>query len=147
MGNGFELLLADDDQDDCLFFEEALHELSVSAGLTTVNNGEALLKLLSENNRKLPNALFLDLNMPRKNGADCLVEIRQCNNLKELPIIIYSTSYNPEIANMLFEQGANYYIRKPKTFSNLKKVILRAIELVKGEHNRPPTKDLFLIQP
>ena len=146
MNKGFELLLADDDQDDCLCFEDALSELSVQAELTTINNGEALLSLLSTKD-ELPDALFLDLNMPRKNGADCLAEIRKSEKFKDLPVIIYSTSYQPEIAMQLFEQGANYYIRKPKVFASLKKVIHRAILLIQERSGLPPEKDLFLIKP
>ena len=60
------LLLADDDSDDCFFFKEALEELTISAKLTTVNDGVQLMKLLSTTGTPLPDALFLDLNMPRK---------------------------------------------------------------------------------
>ncbi|MBC8110037.1 MAG: response regulator [Verrucomicrobia bacterium] len=86
------LLLADDDKDDRFFFEEALEELQVSIHLTTVNDGEQLTQLLIQQMTKLPNqlpdVLFLDLNMPRKNGFECLAEIKRTKKLQHLPVII-----------------------------------------------------------
>ena len=66
------LLLGDVDKDDCLFFEEALEELTLSTRLTTVHNGEQLMQLLAKKTEQLPHVLFLDLNIPRKNGLECL---------------------------------------------------------------------------
>ena len=63
------ILLADDDIDDISFFDKALKELPVSVNLTTVNDGHQLMNYLSENLEHLPDVLFLDLNMPRKNGG------------------------------------------------------------------------------
>ena len=85
--------LADDDIDDRSFFEKALKEVSISNHLTTVNDGEHLMKYLADNLEQLPNILFLDLNMPRKNGFECLVEIRENEKLKDLSVVIFSTSY------------------------------------------------------
>ena len=60
------LLLADDDTDDCIFFKAALEKLSLSTHLTTVHDGEQLMRLLLKETYELPHVLFLDLNMPRK---------------------------------------------------------------------------------
>ncbi|MVM38046.1 response regulator [Spirosoma sp. HMF3257] len=64
--NQWHLLLADDDEDDCLFFKEALSRLPIASDLTTVQDGEQLMQLLTNRADPLPDALFLDLNMPRK---------------------------------------------------------------------------------
>jgi len=61
-----KILLADDDIDDCFFFEKALEELQLSTHLTIVHDGQQLMNYLSENSKNLPDVLFLDLNMPRK---------------------------------------------------------------------------------
>jgi CheY-like chemotaxis protein len=66
------ILLADDDTDDCFFFEKALREISITTQLTSVSDGERLMDHLSKNLGKLPDVLFLDLNMPRKSGFECL---------------------------------------------------------------------------
>ena len=139
-----KILLADDDKDDCLFFKEALEELTLNAELTTVNDGEQLMQHLETITGNLPHALFLDLNMPRKNGFDCLIEIKNHSVLKHIPVIIHSTSYIEEKANELFNGGAHYYICKPSNFEELKNVVHKAIMLV-TENNAQVTKDYFLI--
>lgn len=133
------ILLADDDKDDRFLFREALSELPVSADLVTVHDGEELMDYLTEHSNKLPNILFLDLNMPRKNGFECLTEIRQKDELKDLPVIMFSTSYprdmhyERDMMNLLYKIGANDYIRKPDDFTQLKEVIYHALTVTKDK--------------
>lgn len=143
----YNLLLADDDLDDCLFFKEALEELPVDAFLSTVNDGVQLMDFLSTNSGNLPDTLFLDLNMPRKSGIECLSEIKVMDELKNLPIIIFSTSLDLDVVDSLYAKGANYYIRKPGEFSALKKVILEAINLTKKANFKHPKRDEFILLP
>ena len=83
MQNALYILLADDDEDDCAFFKEALDELLLSVSLVTVNDGVQLMDFLSDNPlKRLPDILFLDLNMPRKSGFECLAEIKEIDKLK-----------------------------------------------------------------
>jgi CheY-like chemotaxis protein len=124
-----QILLADDDKDDCFLFREALSELPVATNLVTVHDGEQLMSYLMEHQSKLPNVLFLDLNMPRKNGFECLTEIKHTDVLKDLPVIMFSTSYprdmgyEQDIIKVLYNIGAQDYIRKPEDFNKLKQVI------------------------
>lgn len=142
------LLLADDDEDDCLFFKEALDELSLPVTLATVNDGVELMGHLDVNTAdNLPDILFLDLNMPRKNGYECLAEIKEIEELKELPVIIFSTSLDSEIVNLMYEKGAVFYIRKPGDFSKLKKVIGEALAKVSENNFRQPAREQFILQP
>ncbi|HMT27895.1 MAG TPA: response regulator [Bacteroidia bacterium] len=124
------ILLADDDKDDCMFFKEALDEIDLTTHLTTVYDGEQLMQHLQTRHLQLPDMLFLDLNMPLKNGFACLEEIKQNEKLKSLPVIIFSTSYEEKIANQLHLAGAQHYICKPADFPLLKKVIQQAIILI-----------------
>src|ERR1035437_9311690 len=101
------ILLADDDTDDCNFFKKALEELSLSTHLTTVHDGEELMSYLSENSEHLPHVLFLDINMPRKNGLECLAEIKQNEKLKDIPVVMFSTSNSWDKISELFKTGAN----------------------------------------
>ena len=140
----FNLVLADDDMDDCIFFQEALEELPYTTELTTVKDGVELMQLLTEKSDTLPDALYLDLNMPRKTGFECLIEIKQNDKLKRLPVIIFSTSFNPEAVKRLHEQGANYYIRKPSDFSDLKKIISLSLDLL-SQDNPQTTTENFVI--
>ncbi len=139
------ILLADDDQDDCLFFKEALNELLISTHLTTVHDGEQLMHLLINETFELPDVLFLDLNMPRKNGFECLSEIKQSKKLKLLTVIIFSTSFEQEVVNLLYKNGAQYFIRKPSEFSQFKKIIQQSLELVMLGNIAQSTKDTFVI--
>ena len=125
------ILLADDDKDDCLFFKEAIEELPFATSLAIVHDGDQLMEHLENVSAQLPHVLFLDLNMPRKNGFECLEEIKKHAILKHLPIIVYSTSYDIEKINQLYKTGANHYICKPTDFEELKKVVYDAIVLVK----------------
>jgi CheY-like chemotaxis protein len=140
------LLLADDDADDCLFFREALEELPVSSSLKTVYDGEELMIWLSKCHDNLPDALFLDLNMPRKSGFECLAEIKLIAELKNLPIIIFSTSMDMDVIDTLYNNGAHYYLRKPGDFSKLKKVINDVILLLSSAGIMQPSKDKFILQ-
>src|ERR1700722_8240565 len=103
-----QVLLVDDDIDDCSLFAEVLRELPLLTQLSIVNNSEQLLQTLLKL-VVLPSALFLDLNMPRKNGVECINEIKAHDKLKNLPIIVYSTSLEPSVINQLYDKGASFY--------------------------------------
>ena len=141
----FNILLADDDTDDCIFFKEALDELPLSTQLTTVYDGEQLMHLLTQNTGKLPNVVFLDINMPRKKGCQCLYEIKRDDKLKQLPVVVFSTSFDKETVNQMYENGAHYYLRKPNSFSKLKEVISQALTNIEKFNFSQPPKDNFII--
>jgi len=138
------ILLADDDKDDCLLFEEALKELPLLTDLTCVHNGEELMDLLKKAD-KLPHILFLDLNMPRKNGFACLTEIKKSENLKNLPVVILSTSFEQNNINLLYKNGAQLCLRKPNEFAVLKNLIFQAITLSEARNFSQPPKEEFLL--
>ena len=139
-----QLLLADDDEDDCLFFKDALNELPVSATLTTVPDGEQLMELLTRTTAPLPDILFLDLNMPRKNGYECLLEIRNSDASKQLPVVILSTAFDRETADWLYKHGATHCLRKPSSHSELKAQIQQALTLIARKTRSPSTEDDFV---
>lgn len=138
------ILLADDDIDDRNFFKEALDGLQQHTSLTTVNDGEQLMNLLHTNGQ-LPDIIFLDINMPRKNGFECLAEIKRNDKLKVLPIIIFTTTFDQEVVSRLYRNGAHYFICKPAIFSGLKKVIQQALILMDGEVKAQPSKEDFVL--
>jgi PleD family two-component response regulator len=139
------ILLADDDIDDSLLFEEALNELLLPTRLTLMNDGEQLMFHLANNATELPQVIFLDLNLPRKNGFECLTEIKESQRLKHLRVIIYSTSAEPDYVNLLFENGAYHYIRKPAEFSQLKRVLEQALQMIDRKDILQPAKEKFII--
>jgi CheY-like chemotaxis protein len=123
------VLLADDDIDDCNFFKKALDALPMPTQLTTVHDGEELMKALNGETGELPHVVFLDINMPRKNGFECLAELKQSDRLKDLPVIMFSTSNSREAMTKLFKTGADVYIRKPGNFEQLKELIHHALPM------------------
>ena len=135
------ILLADDDMDDRIFFDKALREIPVVTRLSTVNNGEQLMEWLVANADRLPDVLFLDLSMPRKTGFECLAEIKENEKLKELTVIMLTTSFTrgieleDNLKGTLTRMGAEAYIRKPNDFHDLKQVIHQALIKVEEKIN------------
>ncbi len=139
------ILLADDDEDDCIFFRDALQEIRVKTNLTLVNDGEQLMKYLGNEDNRVPDLVFLDLNMPFINGIDCLIDIRKKSRLKDLAIAIYSTSSSNENVEEAFINGANIYIQKPNDFSVLKIILEHVITLNWQYHTSGLKKENFLL--
>ena len=121
------ILFADDDKDDCLFIKEALEELELTTHLTTVHNGKQRMLLLGKISNVFYNILFLDLNMPRKNGIECLEVIKRIEKVKSLPVFVFSTPHDKSVAERLNKLAAQYYISKPSSYSDLKKIIQHAL--------------------
>ena len=138
--------IVDDDIDDQDLFIEAVNEVDDSIECMSASNCEEALDLLKNKKIGMPDMIFLDLNMPRKSGFECLTEIKLIDKLKDLPVIIFSTSLDMSIVDILFERGAFFYIQKPGDFSKLKKVILDALTITRNMVNQP-TRDNFILQP
>ena len=120
------IILAEDDEDDSQFFEEALRSIDDPPSLTKARDGVELTDLLKDS-AKLPDLIFLDLNMPRKNGAQCLSEIRAEKDLQHLPVVVLSTSNSKNIIDSMYHSGANLYIQKPDDFNIWKKVLAKVL--------------------
>ncbi|HMJ70406.1 MAG TPA: response regulator [Cyclobacteriaceae bacterium] len=141
------IFLADDDADDRDFFADALKEVKMETELITANDGMELMSSLDEKVTvpPPPHVIFLDLNMPRKNGYECLKEIRETDKLKNIPVVVFSTSENKHAIDTAYDLGANCYIRKPKSHE----LLIQSIETVMGldlwRHNRQLPKKEFVI--
>jgi len=127
--NNLHIMLADDDEDDRLFFKEAFEEVKIKYDITTFSDGEQLMHYLNQDDNALPDIIFLDLNMPRKSGMECLKEIRQNDRLKKISVAIYSTSSSEQDIEDTFVAGANVYIKKPNDFNMLKKVLSDVVHI------------------
>lgn len=133
------IFLADDDSDDRAMFEEVIEEIDATIQLFCAEDGMVLLQLLNTEKYPLPHLIFLDLNMPNKNGKECLDEIRKSEHLKNIPIVIYSTSSSPKDIEDTFEKGANLYVRKPSSFNELRK-ITKEVLCMDWEYHKPFVK-------
>jgi len=144
--NYINVVLADDDEDDRLFFSEAFEELKIKTRVNTFNDGVYLMDYFNSEDAVLPQVLFLDLNMPRKSGLECLKELRANEKFKDVAIAIYSTSSSEEDVENTFILGANIYIKKPSDFKNLKKVLSDVVTLNWQYHTNGLNKDNFLLR-
>jgi CheY-like chemotaxis protein len=142
----FHILLADDDEADRLLFTDAFSELKIETVVQTVNNGVQLMEYLQKKEKPLPQLLFLDLNMPRKNGLQCLMEIRSNEKLKNVSVAIYSTSNSEKDIEETFLHGANIYIHKPADFNILKQVLEKAVRTTIQYKDETMNRDNFLLR-
>ncbi|HYT60104.1 MAG TPA: response regulator [Haliangiales bacterium] len=120
------LLLADDDPDDRLLAEQALEKSRVANDLRCVEDGEELLDYLRRRGKYAdpkesprPGLILLDLNMPRKDGREALREIKGDPKLRDIPVIVLTTSKAEEDIARSYNLGVNSYITKPVKFSAL----------------------------
>ncbi|MES2544252.1 MAG: response regulator [Bacteroidota bacterium] len=143
--DSIHILIADDDEDDRTFFSEAINELKMENKLTMVDDGIALIDYLKNQDSPLPHILFLDLNMPYKNGIECLKEIRADKRFNDMSIAIYSTSSSDKDIEDTFVEGANIYIKKPNDFSKLKKVIKDVLNMNWQFHTSGLNKETFFM--
>lgn len=140
------VVLADDDEDDRLFFIEAFEELKIQTKVAIYKDGIDLMNALNQSDSVLPNILFLDLNMPMKSGLECLKEIKSNTRFKDIAIAIYSTSASEEDIEDTFVNGANVYIKKPNNFNILKKVLSDVVTMNWQYHTNGLNKDNFLLR-
>lgn len=140
------IILADDDEDDRMFFTDAFDELKINTKVQTCNDGVELMNYLNKEDSILPNVLFLDLNMPMKNGIECLHEIKADKRFDDIVIAIYSTSSSEEHIEETFICGANIYIKKPSDFNELKRVLSYVVTLNWQYHTSGLNKDNFLFR-
>lgn len=119
--------MVEDDPDDQEIFAIALQESKEDIKCVFANDGiEALRKL--EDGSFMPDYIFLDLNMPRMNGKQCLVEIKKIRRLHHIPVIIYSTSSNRAFINEAKQLGATDYFIKPSSISELTKKLAQLLK-------------------
>ena len=119
--------IADDDPDDREIFIEALHGIDKLCKCVTAFDGQEALSKLTNGIGQLPDFIFLDLNMPRMNGKQCLVEIKKNSKLRKIPVIIYSTSTDEKDIAETLELGAAFFLQKPNRFDELSRALANII--------------------
>jgi CheY-like chemotaxis protein len=138
------IILADDDEDDRFLFMEVVKELypaHPSIDVRIAEDGFELLNFLEKPGIALPELILLDLNMPLINGFECLEVLKKDLRLKDIPVIIYSTSSRDEDKRKAYELGASHYIEKPKSFTDLKDVLRPVLQSHWESMNFPPREN------
>ena len=114
-----KMLLAEDDEDDRMFFRQALEISDILSELAEVTDGRQVIDfLLDQQNSFTPDIIFLDINMPVMDGKSCLREIRQQEKFAGIPVIILSTSVRLKDIEDTYRNGANRYISKMLFYSD-----------------------------
>lgn len=112
------ILHADDDKDDRELLSEALERIDPAIACIAAQDGKEALRIL-ETNKTLPDYIFMDVNMPVMDGKKCLTELKRNKKLKDIPVVIYSTTSNLEEIIQLYELGACDFLSKANSFSEL----------------------------
>jgi CheY-like chemotaxis protein len=120
------IFICDDDQDDRQFFVDAVQSVYPTIKIEEVTNGSELLNLLLH---VRPDLVFLDLDMPVLNGVQCIDQIRKNPKLKELPIVVFSSTSRISNIDTAYEVGADLFFIKPTTFGELTAAIKAILEL------------------
>lgn len=136
MAHILNILLADDSVDEQFLFVHTMRGIDQDVTISTANNGVELIKVLNQPETILPDLLFLDLNMPLKNGKESLAEIRKNPKLENLNILIYSTSDERRDIDETFALGANIYVQKPQDYIELEKTLAKIIYLYRHDEIR-----------
>jgi CheY-like chemotaxis protein len=125
--NKHVFFIADDDQDDLELFIKALKEIDDTCLCITAFNGEDALRKLENDKNQHPDIIFLDLNMPKINGRQCLKEIKLNETLRHIPVIIYSTSAEKKDIDETTHLGAVFFMQKPNRFIELRNALSQII--------------------
>jgi DNA-binding response OmpR family regulator len=116
------IILIDDDEDDQFIFNEVVRDLDLGFKCMFANDGVEGMKLISSID-VIPDYFFIDLNMPKKDGKQCLAEIKKMEKFKNVPVVIYTTSRLQSDIDETEVLGSSYYLTKPGMFTELQKAI------------------------
>jgi DNA-binding NtrC family response regulator len=130
------ILLIDDDEDDCLMFAQALAAVSADLSLSCMQSVDNLMDGIVITQ---PSMIFIDLHLPKKNGIECLRQIKRHPNCKDIPVVIWSTSLIPNQVLSAYSEGAHYFFAKPCSFQELVKE-LGKVSNMKTIQERPQVK-------
>jgi CheY-like chemotaxis protein len=125
-------LLVDDDVDDVSLFKEVLQEVNPSIDFVSAADGQEAMTILKQHQTNVPDVIFLDLNMPRMDGKQCLTEIKRDPQLQRIPVIMYTTSCQSKDIEETMLKGAICFITKPSNLKELKNILSSISQNVRG---------------
>ena len=134
------IFYVDDDPDDRSFFEEITNQLGEKTSLFEL--GDAMLLQL-KNAPPHPSVVFLDLNMPIKDGFEVLHEIKTSTHFSHIPVIVLSTTNNPDTAKRCLDLGASLYITKSPSLLELKKSVEYVLAINWDHHTITPENFVY----
>lgn len=118
--------MVDDDEDDCILVQAALEEVYFGCTFLCIQDGQGVIDYLNgrgdhldAESAPLPDLILLDLNMPRMDGRQVLERLKTDRQFRSIPVIVLTTSSDPEDVKVCYELGANSYLVKRPTFEGL----------------------------
>jgi CheY-like chemotaxis protein len=139
------VLITDDNAGWCEILSQAFADIAPSIAINIANNGRKLMETLNREAVELPDLILLDINMPGKNGLECLEEIKKDKRLKNIPIVIHSSSINASEVDISYQMGASLYMPKPDSYYELKHMLATMLQMDLQRTATPERKD-FVIQ-
>lgn len=141
------IFYTDDDQDDTFIFAQAVKEINSANekkyDLATAEDGDELIHFL-ENPPPTPKVIFLDLNMPGKDGRETLKEIKDHEDFRKFPVIVFSTSNAQKDIEFSYQHGASLFVNKPTKYVDLKKMVEKCLSIDWNNFKRPSQKEFYL---
>ena len=138
-----DVLLADDDPDDLLQFELAIKDVSMPVYLRHAKDGEELFVRLKE---AIPDLLFLDIEMPCKDGMACILEIRRNPEYNFMPVIMFTSHNRQSFIEESYQTGANYFLLKPATVKALTEKLEFILSKGWSKQMYFPSRDEFVLE-
>lgn len=133
--NSFVILMADDDLDDIMFVKDALEDSRCEVDFRYVNDGDEAIDYLTRNGQygdpglsPRPSLILLDLNMPKKDGIETLLEIRGDPNLRSIPVVVLTTSRDTDLMFRIYKLGGSAFITKPTIYKDMIRTMDRLCE-------------------
>lgn len=136
------ILMADDDKEEFLILKEAAEKTGKPLRISYAANWLQLWRFIL---KTVPDVLFLDLNMPVKNGIECLQLLRDDHKYDEVPILIYSTTVNKNDIDKAYKHGANYFLVKPGTVDDITDMVRKLCSMGKEALVTTPPREEFVI--
>jgi CheY-like chemotaxis protein len=141
--SNLHIVLADDDMDDSFIFNAAVEQSNHPIKLTVTEDGQKLLNYLES--ETLPDIIFLDINMPFRNGIECLATIRANKKFDKVPVVMYSTTNNKLNVEACYDGGATLYVVKPNTFEEVDRMVKKICSKDWVSNMQVPPKEQFLV--
>ena len=126
------ILIADDDSDDTDMFYEALMEIDPTTVFYRATDGHHALATLDKHQTAIPHIIFLDVNMPRMDGWECLERLKANDAYKNIPVMMYSTSAHQRDIDIALDHGALCFMTKPTQYNELKKILTEIVANLDG---------------
>ncbi|TDO67877.1 response regulator receiver domain-containing protein [Flavobacterium chryseum] len=140
-----KIILAEDDKDDQELFIDALDAAEVNSEVVTVKNGQELVDTLKDKSQPDPDIIFIDIDMPVKDGKKALEEIKGDKELKDIPTVMLSTWSHPGDIEDTFDKGADLYIQKPNSFNGFVMILKKVFFLHWAKPIINPVKNMFFV--